>query len=356
MFNADALTRLKDDHKETLSTLRDLEDALSARFYGMDATVNCMILAALTGEAMVMIGPPGTAKSRLIRSFCNLLGLIDDDGLSAMVPGAPKTGNPQRSKQQTERYFEYLLTQFTEPSELFGQFDLAKLFDTPPSLTKDETAMMQRAEVVFLDEVFNASSAILNALLTFMNERKFHDRGRVQMVPLQLLFAATNHAPREDGLGAFYDRFLLRSRLHNTSADPERLAHLVSAAWTETHGLSMAPDAKQKFKNLLPGVEKFRRDLDARTKAGEIRIEMEDPLFRNLADLVEELRRKDLSQMSNRRLVKFAGIILAKALLRTTRQDGPARILPEDLAVILDYGLDAEDDSTVRKLRATLGA
>lgn len=347
MFQADALKSLHDSHRATFESILALQSVLNARFYGMDKTVDCMMLAALTGEPMVMIGPPGTAKSRIIRSFCHLLGLIGDDAFTQ----GDSTGGEESKK---EDYFEYLLTQFTEPSELFGQFDLARVFATPPVLVREETGMMQKAQVVFLDEVFNASSAILNALLTFMNERKFHDRGKVQKVALRLLFAASNHTPREEGLGAFYDRFLLRSRLNNTLADPEQLAFLLSVAWTETHAPRLDEADRQRFASLMEGLEAFRNAVDQMTQNGKLGIEGGDPLFRQLADMVEELRRKDLSQMSNRRLVKFAGVIMAAALMRATRDNVPPSITAADLGVVLDFGLDAEDDSTVRKLRAHL--
>lgn len=343
MFEPSALEKLRTRHQETLDQLVCMEDALNARFFGMESTVACMTLASLTGEAMVMLGPPGTAKSRLIRSYCNLLGLIGDDAFAPSARG-------MREERKEEAYFEYLLTQFTEPSELFGHYDLARLFGDEKVFQRDDSGMMQRARVVFLDEVFNASSAILNALLTFMNERKFHDRGRVQRVPMRLLFAASNHTPREEGLGAFYDRFLLRSRLDNVSANPESLSDMVAAAWTETHGHGEKGAERQVFPGLLEQLDEFRADLDRMTREGALSIQRDDPIFSRLADIVEELRRKDLSQMSNRRVVKFAAVVLAHSLLRATRESTPARIEPRDLSVILEYGLDADDASTVRKL------
>lgn len=347
MFQAGALKLLHDNHSGTFESVLALQNVLNARFYGMDRTVECMMLAALTGEPMVMIGPPGTAKSRIIRSFCHLLGLVGNDALT-------RGDSAGAEESKNEAYFEYLLTQFTEPSELFGQFDLARVFSNPPVLLREENGMMQKAQVVFLDEVFNASSAILNALLTFMNERKFHDRGKVRKVPLRLLFAASNHTPREEGLGAFYDRFLLRSRLNNTPADPERLAVMLSAAWSETHAPKLDEADRKRFATLMQGLTAFRDAIDMMTKDGKLRIEAGNPLFRQLADMVEELRRKDLSQMSNRRLVKFAGVIMASALLRAARDKAPPLITAADLGVVLDFGLDAEDESTVRKLRAHL--
>lgn len=347
MFHPDALKELLNGHRTTFETVLALQDVLRNRFYGMDRTIECMMLAALTGEPMVLIGPPGTAKSRIIRSFCHLLNLIENNALD-------QGDSVAAEETKNEAYFEYLLTQFTEPSELFGQFDLARVFATPPVLVREEIGMMQKAQVVFLDEVFNASSAILNALLTFMNERKFHDRGKVRKVPLRLLFAASNHTPREEGLGAFYDRFLLRSRLNNTPADPEHLSVLLSAAWTETHAAKLDSADRKRFGDLMAGLEAFRGSVDQMTRDGALTVDVKDPLFRQLADLIEELRRKDLSQMSNRRLVKFAGVILVAALLRATRDNSPPCVEAEDLSVLLDFGLDVEDESTVRKLRAHL--
>lgn len=348
MFDPSALATLATRHQDTLTQICSLEDRLNSRFYNMKDAVHCMMLAAMTGEAMVMIGPPGTAKSRLVRSFCNLLGIL---GAEALTSNAPRTAAVETAHQL---YFEYLLTQFTEPSELFGYFDMAKLFrQQDPSLERDETNMMQRAEVVFLDEVFNASSAILNALLTFMNERKFHDRGRRVQTPLRLLFSATNHTPRDEGLGAVYDRFLLRCRLDNVASRPDTIAEMVGRAWTETHAAVL--DDAPAFTGLLQGLDHYRADIDRMTANDELRIVAEDPLFARLADLVTELRRKDLSQMSNRRLVKFSAVFLAEALLRGQREgkDAP-RIAARDLATLLSFGLDEIDPGTVAKLRQHL--
>jgi len=347
MFDADKLAILYKDHRSTLDALVELEKRLNQRFYGMERAIECVTLAALTGEAMVMIGPPGTAKSRLVRSFCNLVGVLGDDALTL-------SGGTAIEKKD-EKYFEYLLTQFTEPSELFGYYDMGKLLGKDHIMSRADAGMMQKAEVVFLDEVFNASSAILNSLLTFMNERKFHDRGMVHHTPMRLLFSATNQPPREEGLGAVYDRFLLRCRLENVVPKPESLAELVSAAWQETHDAPKSTSGDRLFAKLLDGCASYRNKVDALTHSGALKIRQDSPLFNRLADIVAELRRKELSQMSNRRLVKFSGVILASSLMRAARENGDApKIEPVDLAVILHFGLDAEDSGTVTKLLAHL--
>lgn len=346
MFKKDNVSEIYRQNRALLAEVLRLETELQSRFYGMESAVRCMMLSAMTGEAMVMIGPPGTAKSRLIRAFCSLIGVLDHDPRDVVAP-------TEGTQKKDEKYFEYLLTQFTEPSELFGYFDLARLQGPNPELVRMTHGQMQRAEVVFLDEVFNASSAILNALLTFMNERKFHDRGVVHDTPMKMLFAATNHPPREDGLGAVYDRFLLRCRMENVQAGFEPLANLLKAAWTETH--SHGATGHDAFKALPAALEKYRDGIEDLTTAQQLQIDDTGKVMAQLAGLIATVRAKELSEMSNRRLVKFSAIVLAQALLRA-QADGAetAEILPRDLMVLLDYGLDQPDPGTVEKLRQEL--
>ena len=349
MFTTETVNLIYDQNRDLLRRVLELEKQLVDRFYGMDAAVRCMMLSAMSGEAMVMIGPPGTAKSRLIRAFCSLIGVLDRDPRES----ATDAGQAGEAEKKKERYFEYLLTQFTEPSELFGYFDLAKLQGPNPVLERMTHGQMQRAEVVFLDEVFNASSAILNALLTFMNERKFHDRGIVHDAPMKMLFAATNHRPREEGLGAVYDRFLLRCQMENAAAGRDSLASLLQAAWTETH--DHGETARGRFTALPDALEGYRRSIDQLTTDGTLKIDPVSKVVAQLASLVATVRAKDLSEMSNRRLVKFSAIILAQALLRAASPEAnAAAIEPRDLMVILDYGLDQADPGVVEKLRQEL--
>src|SRR4029078_4057883 len=108
-------------------------------------------------------------------------------------------------------YFEYLLTRFSEPNEVFGPIDLAKLREgTVATVT---TGMLPEAEVASLDELFNANSAILNNLLTVLNERVYRRGAETHKLPLISLFSASNHLPDEDALKALFDRFLLRCQV-----------------------------------------------------------------------------------------------------------------------------------------------
>lgn len=162
--------------------MHELRAALKARFVERDALVDAALGALIARHHLLVLGPPGTAKSQLV------------DALTQALAGA--------------QGFQWLLTRFTTPEELFGPVSLAGLeADRYERIT---TGKLPCAHVVFLDEVFKASSAILNALLTVLNERRFHNGGSAAPIPLLSLFGAANELPEEDELLALYDRFLVR--------------------------------------------------------------------------------------------------------------------------------------------------
>src|SRR3954463_4162475 len=169
-------------------------------FVGKDEIIDLMGVCLVGGENLFILGPPGTAKSALVHQ------------LAARLEG---------------RTFDYLLTRFTEPNELFGPFDIRKLRDG--ELQTNTEGMLPEASLVFLDELLNANSAILNSLLVALNERVFR-RGK-ETRPLQALMfvGASNHLPEDDALHALFDRFLLRVRCDNVPG--ERLPDVLMAGW-----------------------------------------------------------------------------------------------------------------------------
>ena len=186
---------------DTVARLRrEVVEPLKRRFVGRDEIVDLIALAVTAGEHLFLHGPPGTAKSALIRQF------------ALAVQG---------------NYFEYLLTRFSEPNEVFGPIDLVRLREgTVATVT---SRMLPEGEFVFLDELFNANSAILNNLLTVLNERVYRRGVEVHQLPLLSLFAASNHLPEDDALRALFDRFLLRSHVDNL--DRDQLPRLLNAGW-----------------------------------------------------------------------------------------------------------------------------
>jgi MoxR-like ATPase len=169
------------DVARAASGFQEVARTLNAQFLDKQEIIRLMMISAIAGEHMVIVGPPGTAKSAMIDQFARLIDA---------------------------RYFEYLLTRFTEPNELFGPVDIAQFREG--RYTRRLEHMLPTAEIVFLDEIFKSNSAILNSLLHIINERKFQNGPEVVSVPLISLFAASNEVPNDENLAAMFDRFLLR--------------------------------------------------------------------------------------------------------------------------------------------------
>ena len=166
-----------------VAALQALEADLRSTLLERDEAVRAALVAVLARQHVVLLGPPGTGKSMLVTELATRIG----GGLST---------------------FTLLLTRFTTPEELFGPISVA-------GLKKDEyrrltTNKLPEAHLAFLDEIFKANSAVLNALLTLLNERQF-DNGPTRLTcPLLTCFGASNEMPQGDDLGALWDRFALR--------------------------------------------------------------------------------------------------------------------------------------------------
>ena len=145
---------------------------------GRDEVVDLVALATLCREHVLLVGPPGTAKTLLIDRFRRLLDA---------------------------RYFTYLLTRFTEPAELFGPLDVP-VFQQEGRYRINTSGMLPEAEIAFLDEIFQGSSAILNSLLTLVNERRYSNGSEVHEAALVTLIGSSNEIPRDPLLAAFSDR------------------------------------------------------------------------------------------------------------------------------------------------------
>lgn len=163
------------------------EDYLNKKFYERGDMIKVALTAMSAGEHAAFIGAPGIAKSAVVREIGKMLAL-------------------QR------RYFEYLLTRFSEPNEVFGPVEVQKLLENS-IYCRNTSGMLPDAEIAFLDEAFKANSAILNSLLTMLNERLFDNGGNRYSVPLHSAFLASNELPTEANLGALWDRCLLRMNL-----------------------------------------------------------------------------------------------------------------------------------------------
>lgn len=162
---------------------------LTAGLVERDTEARLLLLSLYSGEHLLLLGPPGVGKSQLC------------ERVSSACEGA---------------YFQRLLTRFTVPEELFGPLSLRSL--EQDRYRRETQGYLPKASVAFLDEVFKANSATLNALLTVMNERVFDNGAERVAVPLLCLVAASNELPESAELDALYDRFLLRRSVKQVSA------------------------------------------------------------------------------------------------------------------------------------------
>ncbi len=257
---------------------------LERPFVGRHEEAELIAIALLTKEHAILIGEPGTAKSAMIRRAAQLIGA---------------------------RFFSYLMTKFTEPSELFGPLDINALKNGKyVRITKGK---LPEADIVFLDEIFKASSAILNALLSILNERVFYDGYTEIRVPLWSLFSATNEVPEDPELEALYDRILLRQYVRPVSDNLWK--DLLEAAWAIEIG---------KVKDPTPVMT-----LDDLRKLYELVLQVDlSPVKSKLLKLFAVLESKGI-HLTDRRKAKCLKAVAAHAVL-----NGRLKAAEEDLIVL----------------------
>jgi MoxR-like ATPase len=245
--------------------LQPLKDA----FVGKDEIIDLLGVSLTARENLFLFGPPGTAKSALVHS------------LARRIHG---------------HTFDYLLSRFTEPNELFGPFDIRKLREG--DLVTNTEGMLPEADIVFLDELLNANSAILNSLLMALNERIFRRGRETRAIPALFFVGASNNLPEDEALRALFDRFLLRIRCGPV---PEsQLGNVLSAGWNlekedVAQVASVTASDLREFQKAVRGVDLA-------------------PVRAAYLDLVIKLRHAGMD-ISDRRAVRLQRVIAASSLI-----------------------------------------
>ncbi|MBF6567805.1 MAG: AAA family ATPase [Candidatus Binataceae bacterium] len=275
--------------------LARVREELNRIFLERTELIDGALVALISASHVLIVGPPGTAKSMLADELCQRVESTD--------------------------YFQWLLTKFSTPEEIFGAVSLKGLEEDDYRRVTDHK--LPQAHIAFLDEIFKANSSILNALLTIINERFFHNGRRRVAVPLISLFGASNELPDEDELTALYDRFMLRFMVDYLSEDFRFLKMLEGA---ETAGRTMLSFAELQ-------------ELSDAARA----IDVPGGILRAIAELRRELIRQQIV-VSDRRWHNALSVLRAHALVMERS------VVNEDDLLFLEHVLwkDPEERPKVR--------
>lgn len=265
-----------------VARLQALEADLNSRFAERRAEVRSLLTALVAGEHVLLLGPPGTAKSALVNALAAALG-------------APRT-------------FTVLMTRFTVPEEVFGPISLAGL--EQDQYRRVTAGYLPEAQFAFLDECFKANSAILNALLTALNERAFDDGGQRRAIPLELAVGASNELPTDTALEALMDRFMLRHWVAPVQ-DRSALRRILAGGGAGPARASLQAGDLAALRALAQQVVLTDDVLDA------------------MLDLRESLAREASVEVSDRRWVKAAWLVRAHAAV-----EGRTRTAARDLGIL----------------------
>lgn len=261
--------------KNALEKLNTVLSFIKNAFVGKDEVIDLLGIALIARENAFLLGAPGTAKSAIVRMLSNSV----EDGQN----------------------FEYLLTRFTEPNELFGAFDIRKLKEG--ELITNTTGMLPEASVVFLDEIFNANSAILNSLLMALNERIFRRGQETKKLPALMFVGASNQLPEDEALGALLDRFLVRVKCENVNPNSLQ-AVLMAGRKLEKEKLNSSEENEQP---------KIRPQEIIELQSLSKQVDLSDVL-KTYLDLIHSLRNTGV-KVSDRRAVKVQNLVAASAVM-----------------------------------------
>ncbi len=289
-----------------VAQLQTIEQALNAAFFERADAIRALLVALLAGEHVVLLGPPGTAKSELARSVSQCVVDAGGTGLS---------------------FFEYLATRFLTPDDLFGPVDLVAY--EAGEYRRILTGRMADSDLIFFDECFKASGASLNLLLTLLNERVFHN-GRTRVnAPLITMIGASNELPDGDESAALWDRYLLR----------------ITIGYLKTDWMSMMQ--RSSGAAAMPTVSRA----DVLALQGVVdQVTVPPAMFQALATFKAALAAEGI-ESSDRRWRKSLKILRAHALM-----DGRTVVNEDDLDMLRHVMWNAASEiSTVAKIVGKIG-
>lgn len=255
-----------------LEKLQNIQSYMKESLYERSEEIKTAIIAVLSKQHIIYLGPPGAAKSMLVHMLSNMI--------------------------KDTKYFEYLLNASTKPGEICGDPTIESI--RKGSEERFTEGKLPEAHIAFLDETFKGSAMILNFLLSMMNERKFHNAGKKQDVPLITLFGASNELPEDESLNALYDRFLLR--------------HEVKYIVEDSNFIRMLSDEEVKQP------EKLTLEELAILQEAVKDVVVPDEVKYTILRMSKEIKNEHKFKLSDRRYKQGIEAVKAHALLRGTMQ------------------------------------
>ena len=226
---------------------------MNEQFMERDAVIDCMMYALVSGQSMLMLGDPGTAKSAITYELC--------------------------SRIENGKYFQWMLNKTSDPSEILGPYSIKEMEND--KFMRITTGKLPEAHIAFIDECFKANAPVLNILLPIMNEKIFYNDGKPNNIPLMTMIGASNEGPEDESLNAFYDRFLFRINVHyvKDAANKKRmytnfinnrrgLGNLTSKTTITIEEIQALTEASKSIvvpKKIINKFVKFINDLDKQT-------------------------------------------------------------------------------------------
>ncbi len=268
---------------------------LNQNLYNKENSIKLILLAVLAGESAFLLGEPGTAKSLIAHRI--------SEGFEDLATTKPENAG-------CVKYFEYLMSQFSTPDEIFGPVSLQALKNDEYKRITDN--YLPKAQFAFLDEIWKASPAIQNSLLTILNEKKFQNGFESQKVPLQGFVAASNELPaKNEGLEAIFDRFLVRIIEEPILSDSIFFKMITSKKDTNTQIANKIDGSKLKL---------------LQEKAEEV--EFPENLFEIIRNIRQEIKNynkslkedKEAFLVSDRRWKKIVGLLKMSAFLNDRKE------------------------------------
>ena len=288
-----------------LEKFKLLLQEMNRGIYEKNTEISLSLLAALAGESVILLGPPGVAKSMVARQL--------------------------KTAFRDAQSFEYLMSRFSTPDEIFGPVSIQKL-KTSDTYERAVEGYLPTADVVFLDEIWKAGPAIQNTLLTVINEKLFRNGNREMHLPLKLLVAASNELPAKgEGLEALWDRFVIRIESRPIKLEKNFRAMLLEVKSEEQRVKKQSSAAEGKANSNAITAEEYAEWTERIDKIG-VKIEVLDAISAIRKSLravnVDEAAERRNIYVSDRRWKNIVRLLRTSAFMQDREKVDICDLLP----------------------------